>query len=263
MNNTFTVFTKPWRMPLPELGAFVKRIGFDGIELPVRPGYQVEPSQVERDLPRAVKMLAEEGIRICSIAGTPDEPTMAACAATGIPIIRVMAHIGDQGYLAAEAAFQREYDALLPLLAQYGITLGVQNHCDRFVSNAMGLRHLIEKYPRSQIGAVWDAAHAALNGEDSALGLDIVWSHLCMVNLKNAYWRRKNGPEAEDVAWYHYWTTGRQGLASWPTVADVLCARGYAGPICLTAEYSDESSVDRLIAEDLAYAKALFAARGE
>ena len=42
----FTVFTKPWRMPIGELGAFVGGLGFSGVELPVRPGFQVEPEDV-------------------------------------------------------------------------------------------------------------------------------------------------------------------------------------------------------------------------
>jgi len=96
-----------------------------------------------------------------------------------------------------------------------------------------------------------------LNGEDPELAADILWSHLCMVNLKNAYWQRTNGPEAEVAQWRHYWTTGRHGLAPWPRVAAELKRRGYRGVICLTAEYSDEASVDRLIAEDIAFAKSL------
>ncbi len=90
------------------------------------------------------------------------------------------------------------------------------------------------------------------------LALDIVWSHLRLVNLKSAFWQRGNGPEAECAAWHSYWTTGRQGRAEWPWVARELIARGYRGPICLTAEYSDEHAVNRLIAEDLAFAKSLF-----
>jgi hypothetical protein len=78
-----------------------------------------------------------------------------------------------------------------------------------------------------------------------------------MVNLKNAFWRRVNGPEAEEVQWRHYWTSGRQGLASWSRVAETLKQRGYKGPICLTAEYSDKSLVNRLIVEDLAFAKSV------
>jgi hypothetical protein len=80
-----------------------------------------------------------------------------------------------------------------------------------------------------------------------------------MVNLKNAFWRRENGPEAEYAEWKIYWTAGRQGLASWPRVAAELKRRNYSGIVCLTAEYSDERAVNRLIAEDIAFAKSLFA----
>jgi hypothetical protein len=66
------------------------------------------------------------------------------------------------------------------------------------------------------------------------------------------------GPEAESVQWQAYWTSGRQGLSPWPRVAAELKRRNYSGVVCLTAEYSDEASVNRLIAEDIAFAKSLF-----
>jgi sugar phosphate isomerase/epimerase len=260
MSVTFAVFTKPWKtMPLAELGRHVAGLGFAAIELPVRPGFQVLPENVERDLPRAARQLAGMGVTITSVAGPADEPTLAACAEAGVPTIRTMAVIGPEGYMATEARLQREYDALVPLLQRYGVRIGVQNHSDRFVASAMGLRHLIERYDPKQFGAVLDAGHTSLQGEDPELAIDICWSHLCMVNFKNAFWRRTNGPEAEVAAWRHYWTTGRHGLASWPRYAAELKRRGYDGVVCLTAEYSDEEAVNRLIAEDIAFAKSLFA----
>jgi len=43
----YTVFTKPWPdKSLPELARFVKDLGFDGVELPVRPNFQVIPETV-------------------------------------------------------------------------------------------------------------------------------------------------------------------------------------------------------------------------
>jgi sugar phosphate isomerase/epimerase len=259
----FSVFTKPWKMPLPQLGEFVAGLGFDAVEFPVRPGYQVEPENVAKGLPQAVRQLARCGIRIASVAGPADAATIVACAESGVPIIRIMAPIGEEGYLASEAGFQKEFDALVPLLDKHGVKLGVQNHSEWFVCNAMGIRHLVEKYDPRHIGAVWDAAHNALNGEAPELAIDIVWSHLCMVNLKNAFWRRENGPEAEYAEWKIYWTGGRQGLASWPRVAAELKRRNYHGVVCLTAEYSDERVVNRLIAEDIAFAKSLFADEGQ
>jgi len=254
-----SVFTKPWKMPLPRLGELVARLGVEAIELPVRPGYQVEPQDVARGLPRAARQLAELGVRIHSVAGPADEATIAACAEAGVPIIRVMARVGEAGYLAAEAETRREYDALVPILARHGVTLGVQNHCDRFVPNALGLRGILSGYDPRHVGAVWDAAHEALCGMEPELALDVVWSHLCLVNLKNGFWRRASGPEAEEARWQHFWTSGRRGLASWSRVAAELKRRGYSGTVCLTAEYSDQASVNRLIAEDIAYTRTLLA----
>ncbi len=67
-----------------------------------------------------------------------------------------------------------------------------------------------------------------------------------------------SGPKAEVAEWETYWTSGRQGRADWRRVAAKLKRMNYTGPICLTAEYSDPAAVDRLIAEDLAYARSLF-----
>ena len=89
----------------------------------------------------------------------------------------------------------------------------------------MGLQYLIGKYDPKHVCAVWDAAHNALNGEDPEMAIDIVWSHLGMVNLKNAYWVRTTKPEAEYAKWRPFWTTGRRGLASWPRVAAELKKR--------------------------------------
>jgi sugar phosphate isomerase/epimerase len=254
----FSVFTKPWRVPLPELGRLVAGLGFEAIELPVRPGYQVEPADALKGLPAAARTLAEHGVTIDSVAGTADEPTIEACAAAGVQTIRIMARVEGGRYLESVDNTRRHFDTLLPALERHGVRIGVQNHNGANVANASGLRTLLEGYDPRQVCAVWDAAHNALQGEDPELAIDIVWSHLGLVNLKNAFWLRTNGPEAEVAQWRPYWTSGPQGLASWPRVAAELKRRGYRGTICLPAEYSDEAAVERLAAADLQFARSLF-----
>ena len=124
----------------------------------------------------------------------------------------------------------------------------------------MGIRHLIEKYDPRQVCAVLDQAHYGLNGEPPEFAIDIVWPYLNVVNLKSAYWRRMNGPDGEWAEWKVHWTAG----IDWPIGREWrgdLERRGFSGDICLTTEYSDDASVDRLIAEDIAFAEALFDAR--
>ncbi len=261
MSIQFSVFTKPWKQtPIPELGSKVRALGFDGIELPVRPGFPVTPEGMARDLPVAQQQLRDCGISIFSVATEPTPEAIAVCGKLGIPVIRVMVGVGPDGYMATERRTQQAYHALAPMLRAAGVTLGVQNHYGNNVCNAMGLRHLLEPFDPKVIGAVWDVAHNALNGEALDIGLDIIWPHLNMVNLKNAFWQRISGPEAEVADWNVYWTSGRQGLASWPLTAKLLQQRGYSGVVCLTAEYTDEHALERLIADDIAFAKSLFAA---
>jgi sugar phosphate isomerase/epimerase len=254
----YSVFTKPWKMPVPELAEHIRRLGFDGIEFPVRPGYPVEPEHIGRDLPGAAQTLAGAGVRVFSVAGNTDVPTIEACAAAGVPMIRTMARVQGSDYVDTIARLQREYEALVPALEATGVTIGVQNHFGRYVPDGLGLVDLLRPFDRKHYCIVWDAAHEAIQGGEMDHALDIVWQRLGMVNLKNAFWMRTNGPEAEVAKWKHYWTTGRQGLCSWPVVVGELKRRGYGGVVCLTAEYDDHDSVDRLIAEDLAFARSLF-----
>jgi sugar phosphate isomerase/epimerase len=256
-----TVFTKPWNEEsLPGLGEFISRLGFDGIELPVRPGFQVEPEKVQAGLPRAVKILADFGLRIYSIAGPTDEQTIAACGEAGIPIIRVLVPIDQsKGYMATIDEVRKQYESLVPVLDRHGVAIGVQNHWDSYIGSALGIVHAIEPFDRKHVCAVLDIAHCALAGEPEEMAIDIAWPRLAMVNLKNAVRRRAAGPETDEVTWEIYWTSGRQGFASWRRTSGVLKRRDYRGPICLTAEYSDSDAADRLISEDIAFAKELFA----
>ena len=260
---SFSLFTKMWSdKSIEELGEFVAGLGFDGIELPVRVGYPVEPDNVGNALPAAARALASGGVQITSVAGPVDATTIAACGEAGVPVIRTCPDIGGEGYLAGIDRHWRALDALVPALAEHGVAVGIQNHCDDWLCNAMGLHHLLARYDRHHVCAIPCAGHTALNGESPHMAIDIAWSHLVQFKLKNAYWRRVNGPEAEDVKWRPHWTTGRQGLASWPRFAQELNDRGFSGVVCLDAEYSDEEATDRLIVEDLVFARTLFPAAG-
>ena len=259
MDISYTVFTKPWKdKTLPELAKFVADLGFDGVEFPVRPGFQVEPDNITKGLPEAAKIFKDHGLRIGTLAGPTDVVTIAASADAGIPIIRVCERIDlEIGYMATEKKLKEKYDALIPTLDEYGVAIGVQNHADMNVNNAMGIRHLIEGYDPKHVCAVLDQAHNGLNGEPPEIAIDIVWSHLRVANLKSAYWERSNQTD-EEANWKKVWTTGKHGLAYWTRTVRELRNRNYAGDICLTAEYSDPDKVDSNIAEDIAYAKHLF-----
>ena len=259
--NALCVFTKPWRdVPLRDLGALVRRLGFRAVELPVRPGYQVVPERAMTALPEAVRVLADRGVAVASVAASPEYGIIEACARAGVPLIRDMARVlPGERYTEAEVRLRTEYALLGSALAGAGVRLGIQNHAGSFVPNALGLRALLSDLDPASFVAVWDAAHEALAGMAAQYALDVIGSRLGMVNLKNGYWQRAADPATAGQAWKIVWVGGRDGLARWDKVVQLLRDRGYSGVICLTAEYSDASAVDLLIAKDAAYVRALIA----
>ncbi len=263
--NMITVFSKPWKRSIPQLGEKLASLGVDGLELPVRPGYPVTAENMQVELPKAVAELKKFGLTVCSVASTKDEATIAACGAAGVPILRDAIAIDmTKGYLRSVDDHRRLFESLIPSLERNHVTLGIQNHCDHFVGSAIGLIHAIGDFAPHHVGAVLDVAHCGLDGEPEDMAIDIAWSHLIMVNLKNAFRMRTNGPETA-ARWRTWWTTGKHGFASWRNTAALLQAHNYAGPICLTAEYSEipggeaEDGIIPLIKEDIEYARSLFA----
>lgn len=256
---SFSLFVKHWKdRTAAELGSFVKGIGFDGIELPIRAGHQIEPATASLTLPTFAAQLAEQGVRIFSVTAPIDEQIFAACAEARVPLIRIMVPIGPDGYKATEENMKRKLEEVVPLCEKYGVKIGVQQHYGNYMIDSNGIMRLMENIAPRHVGVVWDAAHDAFAGQQPEYGLDIVWSHLAMVNLKNGFFVRSNGPEAETAEWKRHFTTGRHGMAHWPRITRYVKERGYTGVVCLTAEYTDLDNKDRYIAQDLEYAKSLF-----
>lgn len=255
----YSIFTKPWQsVSTDELAEKVKALGFDGIEFPLRDGYQVEPQNAEKDLPIFANKLSQYGIKITSVASTADENVFAACQAANIDLIRIMFSANlEEGYMKSEYKMKKEIERFLPLCEKYGVRVGVQHHYGPMVSNSMELRHVLEGFDPKYVGAIWDAAHSGLAGEEPEQGLDIVWDYLMLVNLKTAYYKYQNGPEAARAEHLRYFTTGRYGICDWERVIKFLKKKGYTGVLCLPAEYTDEPNVEIYAKDDLAYVKSL------
>lgn len=256
----WSVFTKPWKdLTVPRLGRLATSMGFDGVELPVRPGFQVTPDRIGADLPEAARVLGEEGVTVSSIASSPDEAVFAACAEARVPIIRIMLPRSPLGPVDAEARARELLDVLAVRAETFGVRVGVQPHYDDLVSDSSELAALLRDYDSRHVGAIWDSAHDALARKWPEDGLDRLAPWLAMANFKNAYYRRvDDGPSDLDPRWEPVFTDARSGMAPWRRAVDHLVSASFAGTVCLTAEYSDESDLEAKVSADLAYAKQLW-----
>jgi sugar phosphate isomerase/epimerase len=243
MTHLWSVFTKPWStLPGDELGRLVSGLGFTGAEVPVRDGAFVTPAEAEQRLPGFVAELRDHGVEVISIAGGLDEPAFAACRAAGVPIIRVMAELGPDGYAPSVRRVRQRLEAAAPLAESYGVQVGVQPHHGRFVSSALGVLGLLDGLPPEHFRVVWDAAHDALAGDDPRVTLELVASRLGIVNLKNVVYV-PGGADRSVVggAWKPWFVPGSDGLSNWSAVFEQLNRMGWSGPICLSGQYSDPS----------------------
>jgi sugar phosphate isomerase/epimerase len=258
----WTVFTKPWRADgVGELGDRVAAMGFDAVELPVRPGYQVEPAEIATALPRAVARLGDAGITVASIASGTDDTVFGACADAGIGVVRIMVPVSPHGYAATDAEIRTEIDILSQRAERYGVRAGIQPHHDDFISDSSELHALLKDYDPRFVGAIWDSAHDALARKRPEHGLERLWPWLIMTNLKSARYRRADETSAwGDPVWEPEFVASDDGMAEWGRALGYLARREWSGPICLTAEYTEESDLVAKVSADLHRARGLFEA---
>jgi sugar phosphate isomerase/epimerase len=265
-----TVFTKPWNDPVEVLADKVAALGLDGIELPIRPGYQVQPDDVRQTLPKAVAVLERKGLKIRSAAAPLATDIIAACGDAGIPIVRTMVGIdlNKASYAETIAQHRKLWDTLVPTLDKSGVTIGVQNHSGSNVGSAIGLYHLMEKYDPRHVCAILDMAHSAIAGEPTDIAVDLLWPRLRgLINFKAAFRERINGPEETEAEYRTHWTTAAHSGYSWSGLVGEVRKRGFKGVFCLPAEYSDPSGAPQRMGDDVlpylrkdvAYLKSLIA----
>ena len=257
----YSVFTKPWRdVPVPRLIEIVRGMGYNAIEFPLRDGAQVCPAEAEEKLPGLVKELGDAGIRIDDVASTPEERVFAACAASGVPMIRVMFNPPQaDDYLAQEEAYVREVETWLPLCEKYGVKVGIQMHHGRGAMPTAVMMRVVSRFDPRHIGAIWDAAHSALAGENPEQAIDVCWSHLCLANFKNARYQMYGRDAAGSAIYKAYFCPGMDGAISWPHAVAHLKKKGYAGTWCMPAEYTGLTSEEEqaYAIRDLAWLKSL------
>lgn len=249
MTYLWSVFTKPWiGLPGDELGRLVSGLGFTGAEVPVRDAAYVTPASAEAELPKFTAQLRAEGIEPISVASDLSEPVFAACAEAGVPIIRIMADLGPDGYAASVRRNRALLEQAVALTERYDVQVGVQPHHGRYVSSTLGALQLLDGLPE-RFKLVWDAAHDALAGDHPAVTLELGADRLGIVNLKNVHYVRTDG------TWKTNFVEAEDGLSDWAAVFATLRQLRYSGPICLTAQYSDPAvPVETRLERDLRFA---------
>lgn len=181
------VFAKPLQMlSFPELADLLVDQVWDGIEATVRKGGQVDPAQVDQQLPKLVDALATKEKQVVMFASDINsveqpltEPTLRAAAKLGIRYYRMSYYRYDlsQPILPQLDQFTRQVEQLVALNRELGMTGLYQNHAGTRYCGAglWDLYRIAADQPKEQLAVAFDIRHATV---EAGLSWPVHWSML-------------------------------------------------------------------------------------
>lgn len=232
---------------LDEIIAGIQRVGIDGADLCVRPGYPVNPENCATELPAAAKRFADQGLAI-AIVTTPGgftdpavdyaEAMFAACAEAGIPAIKLgyWTWAKDPGYWPLLDECRKKLDGFAALAEKHGVKACVHNHSGNTMGcNSSAAMNLVNHCDPAHVGIFCDVGHLCLVGEQLPMAIDIAWDYIQLFALKDLIWVNEPGKldtrRGLKVMPFGY------GFVEWGTFIAELKARGYDGALSFHCEY--------------------------
>lgn len=257
------------RMDAQRLGATLKKLGFDGVDITVRPKGHIEPARVAQDLPPFVAGIRQHGLSVPMIttellsdADPAARPTFETAAALKIPFLKP----GYYRYTLADVRKERDeagakLRTLAALGARHNVRIGFHNHSGTYIGGPVwDIASVIDTLDPKVVGYYFDPRHAVVEGGDAGwrAAFNLVAPRLFMIAVKDFYWEK--GPKG----WRVQNCPMGEGMVDWPRFFGLLAKANFHGPISLHLEYdipgatadAVEENTIAATAEDLAVIKA-------
>lgn len=273
---------------LPELSAeqVVERLarhGYDGVEWRIDDAYHFRAATIDRDAPRIKALCDAAGLRVAGLTShlRPDQEDgirrlIAAAQTLDCPRFRIFSARYDPaaGYWALHADTLEKLHDVERILAGTGVKALLEIHFGTIVCSPSLTYELVRHCDPALIGVILDPANMVIEGSmDLRMGLDILKDYVDLVHVKNVRWEL-----GADRCWRWRYDELKDGACDWAEAIGALNAIGYDGwlsfenfhrvPVTPWAHnariLADASApardIDRRLAEELAYMRALVAA---
>jgi sugar phosphate isomerase/epimerase len=182
-----------------EAAQLARQLGFDGLDLTVRPGGHVVPERVEEDLPKAVDAIRKAGMSVPMIAtgiNDPQDPyaekTIRTAASLGIKYYRLGYYrFSKEGNIAGELdSFRSKIEGIYALNKKYNIHGAYQNHSGRYVGAGLwDLWLLLKDLDPEWIGCQFDIRHAMVEGPQSWIDpFRLIVPYIKTMDIKDYAW---------------------------------------------------------------------------
>ena len=242
---TYCIFSKhlQW-LDYRELGAVVSQLGFDGIDLTVRPAGHVLPEMVRKGLPRAVSAVGESGVLVPTMTTAITDPEgewtreiLATASGLGIPFYRLgyYRYAEEKEISETLTEIRQSLTGLADLNRSFRICGDYQNHAgaSHFGAALWDLREVLEGLPRRWLGCQFDIRHATVEGGLAwPTNFRALAGRIHTVVVKDFRWKETpDGWKVENCPL-------GEGMVPFGPFLELLLKSGFAGPISLHCEYS-------------------------
>jgi sugar phosphate isomerase/epimerase len=266
------LFTKMFRgRGIEDFSDMTVEIGFDGIDLLIRAGHQLEPGAPEK-ITTAVRTIEGHGLKVPMATTDQTSPgdisverVFGHCAEAGIKLIRL-------GYWKYDPRQRRDplvararadLEGLERLAERTGVRLAIQLHGGTIHGSGAQTADLLEGRNPALIGAYPDPGNQVVQDgrEDWRFTFDILEPWLCCVGVKNGGWYPGGLLTNGQRHWISDWCGLDEGMVPWDEILAHLVSSGYHGPLSFHSHYDVplEQALDKTRA-DLRHIRRLIAA---
>ncbi len=179
-------------------------IGFDGVDLTVRPKGHVLPERVENDLPKVVEAIRKVDFvplmmttAVHDAGDITDKQVLQVAAKLGIQYYRMNWFKYPDGKTMETSMehFQQKVKELSYANKELGLTGCYQNHAGNLVGSSLWeLWELLKEADKRHMGIQFDIRHAMVESSLSwQNGLRLIQPQIKTLTIKDFKWEKKNG----------------------------------------------------------------------
>jgi len=250
-------------LDVPELCQAVKKAGFDGVDLTLRPGGHVKPADVEVGMAEARRYADAAGLTIpmvttaiTDVSSPQAEAVFAAAAHYGARHLKLgyweYRPFGTVAKQLDDA--QHKLERLVRLGRKYNVLPCIHCHSGAVLpNNGAFLYLLLRDFKPTEAGAYVDTMHMAIEGGLSGweMGLDLIAPWIALVGVKNFRWRAAGRDGHGQQQFKVMYTPLADGQSPLPEFVARLKQLQYDGIFSLHSEYKGNESFRKLSTPEL------------
>jgi L-ribulose-5-phosphate 3-epimerase len=230
-----------------EMAKVVAELGFDGVDLTVRPEGHVLPERVEEDLPKAAEAINKAGKKIymltTAITSADDpitEKILKTASSLGIHHYRMGYGHYDESLSVEEniSSIQVKLAGLAKLNEKYSVSGEYQNHSGvakegiYFGAAIWDLAEVLKKINSKWLGSQYDIYHAYIEGANTwPIGMKLISPYIRSIDMKDFFWLKKDGK------WISETVPLGEGMVDFKRYFGLMKQYGINVPVSLHYEY--------------------------